>query len=219
MSGPTPRRTGIRRRRGIRAVIFDLGGVVMDSPLHAIARYERDHGIEHNAINHSIVAIGETGAWSRLERGELTLDEFYTPFEQDCRAHALTVEARRMMEYIAEAGVARPQMLEAIRLIRARGLGLAALTNNWTSDGESPVRSLFPVFIESSVVGWRKPDPRIYQLACRELGVAPAEAVFLDDIGRNLKPARGLGMTTIKVDDPDVALAELSSVLGFELSA
>ena len=69
------------------------------------------------------------------------------------------------------------------------------------------------------MVGWRKPDPRIYQLACRDLGVAPAEAVFLDDIGRNLKSARALGMTTIKVDDPDVALAELSAVLGFELSA
>jgi epoxide hydrolase-like predicted phosphatase len=204
--------------RKIRAVIFDLGGVVMDSPLHAIARYERDHGIEHNAINHSIVAIGESGAWSRLERGELTLDEFFGPFEQDCREHGMTVDARHMMEYIAEAGVARPQMLEAVRCIRAQGLGVAALTNNWTSDGESPVRSLFPVFIESSVVGWRKPDPRIYELACGELGITPAQAVFLDDIGRNLKSARALGMTTIKVDDPDEALAELTQVLGFPLS-
>ena len=129
----------------------------------------------------------------------------------------MTVDARLMMEYIAEAGVARPQMLEAIRCIRARGLGVAALTNNWTSDGENPVRSLFPVFIESSVVGWRKPDPRIYQLACGELGVTPAEAVFLDDIGRNLKAARALGMTTIKVDDPDDALRDLAAILELEL--
>lgn len=203
---------------GIRAVIFDLGGVVMDSPLHAIARYERDHGIEHNAINHSIVEIGESGAWSRLERGELILDDFYTPFEDDCRGRGIPLDARRMMEYIAEAGVARPQMLEAIRRIRARGLSVAALTNNWRSDGDNPLRPLFPVFIESSVVGWRKPDPRIYQLACSELGVEPAEAAFLDDIGRNLKPARALGMTTIKVDDPDDALRELEGVLGFALA-
>jgi putative hydrolase of the HAD superfamily len=203
---------------GIRAVIFDLGGVVMDSPLHAIARYERDHGIEHNAINHSIVEIGESGAWSRLERGELILDDFYTPFEDDCRGRGIPLDARRMMEYIAEAGVARPQMLEAIRRIRARGLSVAALTNNWSSDGDNPLRPLFPVFIESSVVGWRKPDPRIYQLACSELGVEPAEAAFLDDIGRNLKPARALGMTTIKVDDPDDALRELEGVLGFALA-
>ncbi len=202
----------------IRAVIFDLGGVVMDSPLHAIARYERDHGLEHNAINHSIVAIGEAGAWSRLERGELGLDEFYGPFEADCRSRGFDVDARRMMEYIAEAGVARPQMLEAIRRIRARGLGVAALTNNWASDNDNPLRPLFPVFIESSVVGWRKPDPRIYELACSELGVAPSAAAFLDDIGRNLKSARALGMTTIKVDDPDDALRELEGVLGFALA-
>ncbi len=202
----------------IRAVIFDLGGVVMDSPLHAIARYERDHGLPHNAINHGIVAAGEAGAWSRLERGELPLDEFYGPFEDDCRGHGFGVDARRMMEYIAEAGTARPQMLEAIRRIRARGLAVAALTNNWSSDGENPLRALFPVFIESSVVGWRKTDPRIYELACSELGVTPPEAAFLDDIGRNLKPARALGMTTIKVDDPDDALRELEGVLGFALA-
>ncbi len=165
-------------QKAIRAVIFDLGGVVMDSPLHAIARYERDHGLEHNAINHGIVAIGEAGAWSRLERGELPLDDFYAPFEDDCRGQGIEVDARRMMEYIAEAGVVRPQMLEAIHRIGARGLALAALTNNWSSDGENPLRALFPVFIESSVVGWRKPDPRICELACSELegvlGFAPA---------------------------------------------
>ncbi len=204
-------------RGGIRAVIFDLGGVVMDSPLHAIARYEREHGIEHNAINHMIVDRGEDGAWSRLERGELSLDEFYAPFEDDCRAHGLDVDARRMMDYIAEAGVARPQMLDAIRRIRERGLGVAALTNNWTSDTENPLRPLFPVFIESSVVGWRKPDPRIYELACNELGVAPSDAAFLDDIGRNLKSARALGMTTIKVDAPEPALRELERAVGLSL--
>ena len=201
----------------IRAVIFDLGGVVMDSPLHAIARYERDHGIEHNAINYSIVRSGEAGAWSRLERGELGLDEFVEPFEDDCGKHGLRVDAKRMMEYIAEAGVVRPQMLAAIRRIGERGLAVAALTNNWTSDTQNPLRELFPVFIESSVVGWRKPDPRIYKLACERLSVEPQQAVFLDDIGRNLKSARALGMTTIKVDDPDDALRELAAVLGFAL--
>lgn len=189
----------------------------MDSPLHAIARYERDHGLAHNSINHSIVDSGEDGAWSRLERGELGMDEFFEPFEADCAAHGLRVDARRMMEYIAEAGVARPQMLAAIRCIQKQGLAVAALTNNWTSDKTNPLRELFPVFIESSIVGWRKPDPRIYQLACRELAVEPQQAVFLDDIGRNLKSARALGMTTIKVDDPDEALRELEAVLGFAL--
>jgi putative hydrolase of the HAD superfamily len=201
----------------IAAVVFDLGGVVMESPLHAIARYERDHGIAHNAINHAIVAAGEQGAWSRLERGELGIEELFEPLQADCRRAGIEIDARRMMEYIAEAGVPRPRMLEAIRRIRERALGVAALTNNWPNDEPNPLLDHFDVFIESSVVGMRKPDPRIYALVCRELGVEPGQAAFLDDIGRNLKAARALGMTTIKVDDPDEALRELSAVLGFAL--
>jgi putative hydrolase of the HAD superfamily len=67
-------------------------------------------------------------------------------------------------------------------------------------------------------VGLRKPDPRIYQHACRELGVAPEASIFLDDIGANLKAARALGMHTIKVDTPEQALGELESALGFGLN-
>ena len=67
------------------------------------------------------------------------------------------------------------------------------------------------------MVGLRKPDPRIYRLVCRELGVEPAEAVFLDDIGRNLKAARARGMATIKVEEPIAALRELETLLGIDL--
>jgi putative hydrolase of the HAD superfamily len=204
----------------IDAVIFDLGGVVMGSPLAAIARYERDHGLPPQAINRAIRTAGEAGAWSRLERGELSLEAFLAPFEADCRACDVAVSGARLMAYIAEAGQPRPTMVEAIRRIRARGLRAGALTNNWVSEGPRgphPVRDHFDVFIESSVVGMRKPDPRIYELACRELGVVPERAAFLDDIGSNLKPARALGMATIKVDEPEPALHELSALLGFEL--
>jgi putative hydrolase of the HAD superfamily len=203
----------------IAGVLFDLGGVVVDSPLHALARYERDHGLPHNAINRAIVAAGEQGAWSRLERGEIALEEFFALFEADCRAHGVAVRGRRMMEYIAEARRPRPRMLEAIRRIRTGGLRVGALTNNWKTDaaGPHPLREHFHVVVESAVVGLRKPDPRIYELACRELGVAPPATAFLDDIGRNLKSARALGMTTIKVEDPDVALRELAAVLGLDL--
>jgi putative hydrolase of the HAD superfamily len=204
-----------------RAVLFDLGGVVTGSPIHAIVRYERDHGIERNVINRAIVDAGESGAWSRLERGELTPETFFEPFEDDLRARGLDVDARRMMEYIAEAGLPRAAMLEAIRTIRRRGLRTGALTNNWRreapSQEERPLVDLFDVFIESSVVGLRKPDPRIYRLVCRELGVELRETIFLDDIGRNLKSARALGMTTIKVDEPEAALRELEALLGFPL--
>jgi putative hydrolase of the HAD superfamily len=203
----------------LRAVIFDLGGVVIGSPLHAIADYERELGLARNAVNRVVVTSGPTGAWSRLERGELGLEEFYPRFEVDCAAAGIVIDAREMMRRVAEIAVPRPAMLEAIRRLRAAGRKVAALTNNWVTDdgGSELLRPLFDVFIESAVVGLRKPDPRIYRLACSELGVTPPEAVFLDDIGSNLKAARALGMTTIKVDEPDAALAELERVVGVAL--
>jgi putative hydrolase of the HAD superfamily len=211
----------------IAAVVFDIGGVVQDSPLHVIARYEQELGLMANAINRVVVAMGERGAWARLERGELTIETFYAPFEADCRAQGLAVDARHLMARIAEASVPRPRMLEAIRRIRASGRKVAALTNNWATDTPPPggdtARSRldphFDVFVESAVVGLRKPDPRIYALVCERLAVAPARVAFLDDIGRNLKPARELGMATIKVDDPGQALRELGALLELDLSS
>lgn len=206
----------------LRAVIFDLGGVVMGSPLHAIAAYERELGIAAGSVNRLVVATGPDGAWSRLERGELDLESFYPRFDAECAAAGHPLSARVMMRRIAEAAAPRPAMLAAIRAIRARGLRTSALTNNWQGDGMREQEWLgahFDVVVESAREGLRKPDPRIYELALARLGIAASEAVFLDDIGRNLKPARALGMRTIKVDEPDAALAELSGLLGFPLGA
>ena len=113
-------------------------------------------------------------------------------------------------------------MIRAIGRIRSEGYKTAALTNNWVYDSGPPERmgataEAFDVMIESCRVGLRKPDPEIYREACRELGIAPEEAVFLDDIGRNLKPARKMGMTTIKVDSPEQAINDLEAVLGVRL--
>ena len=203
-----------------RAVLFDLGGVVIGSPLEAIAAYEQELGIVPGSINRIVVATGATGAWSRFERGELTLEAFYPAFDDDCAGAGCRISARELMDRVALATEPRPAMLEAIRRIRARGLRAAALTNNWVREGPREghrLREHFDVFVESALVGLRKPDPRIYELVCRRLGVAPARAAFLDDIGRNLKTARALGMSTIKVDDPDAALRELGALLGFDL--
>ncbi len=203
-------------------VIFDLGGVVVSSPLHAIARYEREQGITEGFVNRVVVDTGASGAWSRLELGELPIEQFYDEFDRDCERAGQSISARDMMSSIAEGAGPRPQMIAAIRSIREQGLRVAALTNNWSSEEKrdqapNELRPLFHVFVESSVVGLRKPDPRIYRHVCAELGVEPRAAVFLDDIGRNLKTARRLGMTTIKVEDPDRALAELEAALGFAL--
>lgn len=207
------------RPGGHRAVVFDIGGVVTGSPLHAIADYERELGLPRHAINRVVVGAGPAGAWATLERGELVLDDFYPRFEADCAAAGVTIDARELMRRVAEIARPRPAMLEAIERLRAAAFKVAALTNNWISEeeGTRALRPWFDVFVESAVVGLRKPDPRIYQLVCRELGVTPPETVFLDDIGGNLKAARELGMATIKVDEPGAALRELEGVLGIAL--
>ena len=213
----------------IRAIIFDLGGVVLGSPLHAIAEYERELGIPQNFVNRVVADTAPGGAWSRLERGEISMETFYTDFEADCRAAGQEISARAMFERMAQAALPRPVMLEAIRRIRAEGLLTAALTNNWAEsetdgqdkgsrDGTRALTQQFDVFVESSVEGLRKPDPRIYELTCERLGIAADEAAFLDDIGSNLKAARALGMATIKVDTPEQALAELGALIGLDLA-
>lgn len=209
------------------AVLFDLGGVVLGSPLHAIREYEAELGVERNAINRVAADTAPGGAWSRLERGELEMEAFYAAFEADCRAAGIEMDARVMMARMADASGPRTIMLRAIGMLRQEGFRVGALTNNWshTSDEATPERTdgtrqladRFDVFIESSVEGLRKPDPRIYALACERLERRPEEIVFLDDIGPNLKPARAMGMATIKVDAPDAALAELGRLLELDL--
>lgn len=206
----------------IRAVVFDLGGVVLGSPLHAIAAYERENGIPENFVNRVVAGTAPAGAWSRLERGEIDMSQFFADFEAECEQAGAKIDARAMFAAMAEASVPRPVMLDAIARIRGRGLLTAALTNNWAPAPASPsdapdLRVHFDAFVESSVEGLRKPDPRIYELVCERIQTTPGDTVFLDDIGANLKPARALGMTTIRVVEPESALRELQDVLGFPL--
>ncbi len=162
-----------------------------------------------------------------LERSELAFDDFCVAFAEECAAAGGNVDAADLMREIGRGFEPRPEMTAAIRSIKQQGLKVGALTNNWAPaqpQADHSPHTLgqlgeFDVVVESAVEGLRKPDPRIYELVCERLGIAPDEAVFLDDLGVNLKPARALGMTTIKVADPATALAELTAVLGFALDA
>jgi putative hydrolase of the HAD superfamily len=213
-----------------RAVIFDLGGVIFPSPFDAFRHYERARGLPHRFISEVIVANGEEGAWSRFERGELGPESFAAAFEAECATAGGAVVVEELFTGLRRDhdGGPRAEMVEAIRRLRAHGLRTAALTNNWVDadgathvSGASPLASqldeLFDTIVESAREGVRKPDPRIYSTTCDRLGVIPEESVFLDDLGANLKPARAMGMATIKVDDPVGALRELGAVLGITL--
>jgi putative hydrolase of the HAD superfamily len=210
-----------------RAVIFDLGGVVFPSPFEAFDAYERVADLERGTLRSLIRTSSETGAWAALERGELTMNEFCRELESEAAATGFSLDGARLMDMVTTGFGPRPKMAGAINRIRAAGLRTAALTNNWlrSGDGAPPLDDNppgfdalgFDVVVESAIVGLRKPDPRIYELALERLRVDASESVFLDDLGINLKPARAMGMTTIKVTDPDRALDELGATLGFEV--
>ncbi|KAI1795987.1 HAD-like protein [Ganoderma leucocontextum] len=263
----------------LKAVIFDVGGVVCRSPLIAIASYEREHGIPHNYINCAITTRGTHGAWQKFERGEMSLFPFYEHFGRElsdtnvnnpayvkyCKRRGLAcpklpetlhIDGRELFGcMMRESGEFDERVVEAIRRIRARGKWrVIALTNNfsksdadiigdapplhehipnfsvqselehlgWHDGGATPprLRALFDDFCDSSTLGMRKPEPGIYLLACERNGIKPSEAVFLDDLGMNLKAAQALGMETIQVpiDGSLGALKKLEAKLGIDLT-
>jgi epoxide hydrolase-like predicted phosphatase len=207
----------------ISAVVFDLGGVVFDSPIALIREFEQKNGLPEHLIARIVGGYGgEDGLWQRLERGELLLPDFCAHFDADVKSAGHAISSSDMMRDLHERAALRPIMLEAIRRIRLSGLKVAALTNNWVVDEGhderlEPLRLEFDVFIESCRVGMRKPDPKIFALVATRLGVPLENTAFLDDMGPNLKAARALGMTTFKVADPKEALGALGKAIGLEL--
>jgi putative hydrolase of the HAD superfamily len=205
----------------VAAVLFDFGGVITDSPFDAFERYERAHGLPEGFIRSVNTTNHRDNAWARLERNELGFDAFCDAFEVETRSAGGHVDARELFAMFS--GQLRPEMVEAVRRC-GQHFKTGLLTNNFvTPISESgysalaEVLAMFDTVVESSVVGVRKPDERFYLMACETLGITPSEAVFLDDLGINLKPARALGMTTIKVTDTARALAELEQVVGLTL--
>jgi putative hydrolase of the HAD superfamily len=201
----------------IRSVMFDFGGVITSSPFEAFARYEQEAGLPPGFIRLVNSTDPDSNAWSQLERGQLDLGGFAAAFEEEALRRGHRVDGREVLGMLG--GDIRPAMVEAVRRC-AEQFPTACLTNNFSlEDAPTPpevaaIFDLFDVVVESRVVGVRKPEPRFYRLACEAVGVDPSEVVYLDDLGINLKPARAMGMHTIKVTDPGVALAELSAATG-----
>lgn len=212
----------------IEAVLWDFGGVILDSPFDAFARYEREAGLPENFIRGLNARNPDTNAWARMERSDISRDDFVVAFEAEAEAAGHRLDGWRVLGSIS--GDIRPEMVEALKRVRARHR-VACITNNMKS-GDGPgmaasqdrarriaeIMGLFEHVVESSKLGMRKPDPRIYRHACDLLAVKPEACVYLDDLGVNLKPARAMGMRTIKVGDPALAIAELEAMVGFPLS-
>ncbi len=211
----------------IEAVLWDFGGVVTTSPFEAFRRYEKARGLPQDFIRSVNATNIHSNAWARMERGEIGPEQFDGLFRAESTALGHTVDGRDILPLLS--GDVRPQVVSAIRQIRTQ-YRVACLTNNMAA-GHGPsmaqtperaqaiaeVMALFEVVVESSKTGLRKPEPAFYLKACEMLGIEPSRAVFLDDLGVNLKPAAALGMRTIKVTDADAALAELGGIIGMQL--
>lgn len=216
----------------ITAVIFDFGGVITASPFEAFNRLEEKRGLPRDFVRRVNAANPDDNAWAKFERAEIDAAAFDSLFADEARALGHELEGEAVLAVIA--GAVRPAMVAALDTLKAKGFRIGCITNNvpggkmgikgagMTRSTEAAnevagIMARFEHVIESSKAGVRKPDPRIYLMMCEALGVAPAECVYLDDLGINCKPAGQLGMHAIKVTSGEQALADLSAALEMPL--
>jgi putative hydrolase of the HAD superfamily len=208
----------------IEAVIWDFGGVLTTSPFEAFARFEIERGLPVDIIRRTNAANHWENAWAKFERAEVDIDAFDELFAAESLALGAEVRGRDVLPLLS--GDLRPEMVEALRRVKSK-FKTGCITNNLPANsigsaaGRSlylaEVMALFDHVIESAKIGLRKPDPRIYRMMIEALGVNPKRCVYLDDLGVNLKPAREIGMTTIKVLNAAQAIGELEVATGLML--
>ena len=208
----------------IEAVLWDFGGVFTTSPFDAFNRYERERGLPADIIRRINSVNPDSNAWARIERSEVDAPTFDRLFAEEAKAQGFDIPGKDVLALLS--GDLRPRVISAFKTCKAR-FKVGCITNNaptgkgagMSSDSDKArqvgeVFSLFDHVIESSKAGVRKPDPRIYAMMCEALSVKPEACVYLDDLGINLKPAREMGMTTIKVTGEDQLLTDLSRAVG-----
>ena len=211
----------------LKAIIFDFGGVITSSPFDAFNRFEAETGLPKDFIRTVNAATPDDGAWALFERAEIDAAAFDRLFLAESTALGHPVKGADVLPLLS--GDLRPRMVQALEACR-EAFTVGCITNNVptgkgagmsaSADKAREVQAVLARFhhvIESSKIGIRKPDPRIYALMCEALDVEPQACVFLDDLGVNLKPARAMGMATIKVTSEAQALADLSAVTGLAL--
>jgi len=215
-----------------KAIIWDFGGVITSSPFEAFNRYEAAQNLPENLIRGINATNPDTNAWARFERSDIDAAEFDSAFRSEALAAGHDVPGRDVLALLA--GDIRPEIVAVLDGLKARNYRLACITNNVKTgydDAPNPgmarepkkaaqvadVMARFELVIESSVEGVRKPDPAIYQLACNKLELNANACVFLDDLGINLKPARAMGMGTVKVLSAAQAIADLAALLGHDV--
>lgn len=211
-----------------RAVFWDFGGVLTESPFEAFNRYEISKGLPKDFIRTVNTHNFNDNAWAKFERSEISIAEFDHLFATESERQGFRIAGGEIVELLAVKP--RASMVSALKKICGHyttacitnnvpvGYGVGMQTSEEAANEIQQIMALFEFVIESSKIGIRKPDPRIYQLACEKTGIEPSQVVYLDDLGVNLKPAKAMGMATIKVARAEQALAELENILRIKLT-
>jgi putative hydrolase of the HAD superfamily len=206
----------------IRALISDFGGV-LTTPLSAgFVAYREEAGVSLEELGRALQRAGETYGEHplfALERGEITEEEFARRLGDELGDH---FDMDRLRQLYFERIEPNTPMIDYVATLRERGLRTALLTNNvreWEPLWRAKLPELdelFEVVVDSAFVGMRKPEPEIYELTLERLGgeLRAAECLFLDDLEVNCDAAQALGMTAVRYEQPEQAIAELESALG-----
>lgn len=200
-----------------KAIIWDFGGVITSSPFEAFNQFEEANSLPKDIIRTINSENPDTNAWAKFESNSITIDVFNDLFLKEAKAKGFDIKGRDIIKLLK--GSIRKNMVSFLRELKS-DFKLGCITNNVKSSSEEnndnetkEAMSLFDHVIESSIVGIRKPNPEIYMMSCDALKVSPDQCIYLDDLGINLKPARELGMTTIKVIHPEDAIQEVRNLL------
>ncbi|MGH2761009.1 MAG: HAD family hydrolase [Thermoleophilaceae bacterium] len=205
----------------IRALISDFGGV-LTTPLSAgFLAYQEEAGVSleelGRAMQRATEAQGEHPLFA-LERGEIAEAEFAGRLAEQLDGGFDLARLRRLY---FERIDPNPPMIRYVGELRGRGLRTALLTNNvreWEPLWRAKLPqldALFELVVDSSLVGMRKPERRIYDLTLERLGggLRPEHCLFVDDLEVNCEAARSLGMAAVRFDDAEQAIAESEEIL------
>ena len=200
-----------------KAIIWDFGGVITSSPFDAFNEFEEVNGLPKDIIRTINSENPDMNAWAQFESNSITIDQFDDLFLKEAKAKGFDIKGRDIIKLLK--GSIRENMLSFLKELKS-DFKLGCITNNVKPSSEEntdnetkEAMSIFDHVIESSIVGIRKPNPEIYMMSCDALNVSPDQCIYLDDLGINLKPARELGMTTIKVIQPEDAIQEVRNLL------
>jgi len=205
------------------AVLWDYGGIFTASPFAAAHAYARSQDVDPAEMLRVVFGSYDADTdhvWHQLERGEMTFVDALTQIKADADAAGFRFDSGEMFSMMVTDEIDRSLVVEAVQLVRAKGLRTAIVTNNIREYGHAwrnqfPLDELFDAIVDSCEEGVRKPDPAIFQTALDRLGVDDAtRAIFLDDFPGNITAAEAMGMHGILVgEDPTPALDELISLV------